>query len=156
MKHINQMKNKALDTTNITKEIIEKCPPSAITNLRQIFNSCQATGYFPNQYKHATIKLISKANKTPQNALNYRPISLLEVPGKILEKIILSRLNSYLTEHNIINNRQHGFRSKRGTQTAITTAYDYASQALANKNQCYIILRDVAKTFDKVWHTGLI
>ena len=72
-----------------------------------------------------------------------------------MKKIVLSRLDGYLSDHNIINNRQHGFRSKRGTQTAITTAYEYASQGLANKKQCYIILRDVAKAFDKVWHAGL-
>lgn len=154
-RHIRRMKNKAPGSTNITKEILEKCPPAAINNLRDIFNACLATGYFPNQFKEATIKFIPKANKPPKNPLNYRPISLLEVPGKLLEKIILSRLDSYLTENSTINNRQHGFRPKRGTQTAITTAYELASQALAQKHQCYIILRDVAKAFDKVWHTGL-
>ena len=86
LRHIKKMKNRAPGSTNITKEFLQRCPPSVITNLKQIFNACLATGYFPNQFKHATIKFIPKSNKAPHNTLNYRPISLLEVPGKILEK----------------------------------------------------------------------
>ncbi len=61
------MKNKAPGATNITKEIMEHCPPAAINNLKQIFNACLATGYFPKQFKEVTIKFLPKANKPPKN-----------------------------------------------------------------------------------------
>lgn len=106
-------------------------------------------------FKEAIIKFIPKKDKTPINPINYRPISLLEVPGKIFEKIIQARLNSFLIENNVLKERQHGFRTYKGTHTAITTTYETIANALAEKKQVFVVLRDVAKAFDKVWHNGL-
>ncbi len=64
------------------------------------------------------------------------------------------RLNSFLID-NIINDRQHGFRPQKGPFTAQTVIHETIANALANKNQVYIVLRDVAKAFDKVWINGL-
>ncbi len=83
------------------------------------------------------------------------PLSLLEIHGKIFERIIKSRLNSFLTENDIIKERQYGFRTYKSTQTAIMTTYDTIANALAEKKQVYVVLRDVANVFDKVWHNGL-
>ena len=77
------------------------------------------------------------------------------MPGKIFEKIIQARLNSFLTENNILKGRQHGFRTYKGTHTAITAIYETIANALAEMKQVYVVLRDVAKAFDKVWHNGL-
>ncbi len=152
---IKKTKKKAPGESGITKEILEHCTPKAIAQLTHIYNLCLSAGYFPSLFKKAIIKFIPKANKSPHEPLNYRPISLLEVHGKIFEKIIQTRLTSHLQEHQVIHNRQHGFRPARGTTTAIATAYEYIATSLANKNQCFAVLRDVAKAFDKVWHSGL-
>ncbi len=108
----------------------------------------------PLHLKKATIKFISKENKTPKCPTNYRPISLLEVPGKICEKVLQGRQNAYSTDNNIIKERQHGFRPNKGTTTAVTTTYEAIANALAEKQHVVVIL-DVAKAFDKVWHNGL-
>lgn len=49
-------------------------------------------------YMKSIIKFNPKENKSPVNPLNYRPISLLEVPGKIFEIIIQGRLNHFLAD----------------------------------------------------------
>ncbi len=87
--------------------------------------------------------------------MNYRPISLLEVPGKIFERLIQARLNTFLSENNVLKERQHGFRPYKGTSTAITTTYETIASAIADKKQVYMVLRDVATAFDKGWHNGL-
>lgn len=56
-------------------------------------------------------------------------------------------------DNNTITERQRGFRKVRGTNTATAIAYEKKSQ---KGTQAYIVLRDVAKAFDKIWHTSLI
>lgn len=84
-----------------------------------------------------------------------REASLLEVTGKTLEKIINNRLKEHPVTNNIIPDTQHGFRSNRGTDTAITTIHETVAHHTVRRDQCYIVLKDVAKAFDKVWHAGL-
>lgn len=112
-------------------------------------------GYFPNIFKHAKIKLIPKPNKTATDPLNFRPISLLEVTGKIFEKIINKRTRKYLETNNILPPQQHGFRQLRPTETATAIITEIISKALAEKKQCCLVLRDVSEAFDKVWTYGL-
>ncbi len=153
--YIIRSKKKAPGNTKINKLILENCTPKAIEQLKNIFNACLSSGCYPDILKQAIIKFIPKKDKSPKQPINYRPISLLEVPGKILERIIVARLNTFLSENNVIKERQHGFRPYKGTHTAITTTYEYIANALADKKQVYMVLRDVAKAFDKVWHNGL-
>ena len=70
--------------------------------------------------KKAIIKYIPKEAKTPQNLMNYGPISLKETHGKLHEKIIQGRLNVYPNDNTIIKDRKLGYRSNKGTTTAIT------------------------------------
>ncbi len=72
-----------------------------------------------------------------------------------MKKNIQGRLNAYLNDINIIEDRQHGFRPNKGTTTAIALTYETIANALSEKHQILVVLRDVAKAFDKVWHSGL-
>ncbi len=135
--------------------ILQNCTDIALEQLTNLYNACYSAGYFPQVLKEATIKFIPKDNKSPIQPINYRPISLLELPGKLYERIILGRFIIYLTENNIIKGKQHGFRANKGTTTAISTTCETIANALADKQQVYVVLRDVAKAFDKVWHNDL-
>ena len=152
---IKQFKSNSPGTSNISKAIMNKLPNQAIIILKDIFNSTLSLGYFPAKFKHAKIILIPKPNTKGTNPTEYRPISLLEVPGKVLEKIINSRLRNYLETHNILPINQHGFRCNRGTDTALAITTELIADALSSKKQCHLVLRDVSKAFDKVWHNGL-
>ena len=101
------------------------------------------------------MRMISKAGKIPTRPENYRPISLLEVPGKILEKIVTRRLRLSLEENNNLQPAQYGFRRGRGTTHAIAVASEAVALHLASNDSCNITLRDVSKAFDRVWHQGL-
>lgn len=112
-------------------------------------------GYFPIKFKTALIKLIPKPDTDQTNPLNYRPISLLEVTGKFFEKIINTRLKTHLEANNMLTDMQHGFRNNRGTDTALTTFHETLAHYTAKRKQCYVILVDVSKAFDNVWHERL-
>ena len=152
---IKSMKNNAPGESGIKKAALEKLPNVAIKVLQNIFNAALSAGYFPDRFKRATIKFIPKEGKSPTEATGYRPISLLETPSKIFEKILNKRFRSYAEQHGLFNKDQYGFRPKRGTNTAIALAYEQIAIALGEKQQCHVVLRDVAKAFDRVWHQGL-
>ena len=62
-------------------------------------------------WKRSTVIPWAKVN-VPKTASDMRPISLLPLPGKIMEHIISNRLKTFLKEHNILTEKQHGFRKK--------------------------------------------
>ena len=134
---------------------MKQLPEEAIDTYKNILTHTFSMGYFPQKFKEAKIILIPKPNKKGTDPRDYRPISLLEVPGKIYEKILNKRLRHYLESNNMFPHTQHGFRTKRGTETALAIIQEKIANTLANKHQCYLVLRDVAKAFDKVWHNGL-
>jgi len=92
---IQHTRNKTPGPSKINKTILQHLPPNMIHRLCHIFNASLATGLFPSLFKKATLSLIPKPNKSVHHVTNYRPISLLEVPGKILERIITNRLNTH-------------------------------------------------------------
>lgn len=85
-----------------------------------ILNLSIDSGIFPDSWKKGNIVLIPKeGNKFDPN--NYRPISLLPLPGKMLEKLIHSHLYTYLETNHILTVRQGGFRPGHSTILTATS-----------------------------------
>ena len=153
---VKRFKNKAPGTSGINKIILSKLPATAWKRLEQILNLTISMGYYPIPFKKGILILPPKPGKDPKIPINRRPITLLEVPGKILESIINSRLREYLENNNKYYKHQHGFRRGRGTETALLTIYETIAMNQRNKQQqCNLVCRDISKAFDKVWHSGL-
>ena len=93
LKHV---RKKAPGSSGITYHLIHHLPPNTIKAITHLYNAQLASGYFPELFKTATATLIPKPNKDNSNPLNYRPISLLEILGKTFERIINTRLRTYL------------------------------------------------------------
>ena len=90
--------------------------------ISNLFNLCIETGLFPNCLKIDEVIPIYK--KGDQNMpTNYRPISLLSQFEKIFEKMLFSRLLSYLDKNQLLSKNQFGFRPNSSTQFAISTIY---------------------------------
>ena len=76
--------------------------PAIVNPLCKILNNSFASGVFPNAMKIAKIVPIFKSgDKT--DVRNYRLISLLPVFSKLLEKLMLNRLQAFFTKHNVLN-----------------------------------------------------
>jgi len=87
------------------------------------------SGTFPELFKVARVKPLYKKGDT-YSIQNYRPISILPVFSKILEKIMYSRLTMFLNKHNIITEVQNGFREQKSTITAIQSFIEKIREAL--------------------------
>lgn len=154
---VRRLKNsKAPGIDKVHNSLIKNLPPLAFVLLTLIINSCLKLSYFPNQWKHAKVIGIKKPNKPASAASSYRPISLLSSLSKILERIILSRLNDHLTDNNILPHQQHGFRAQYSTTTQLHKLTTHIRNSLASKLSTGLISIDIEKAFDRVWHEGLI
>lgn len=131
-------------------------PPRGINFLAYIINSCLKLNYFPPRWKHARVVPIPKHGKDLSKPENFRPISLLCSLSKILERVILNRLNSHIELEKIIPDEQHGFRKKFSTTSQLAKLIETTKENLNNKKSTGLVMLDVEKAFDRVWHAGLL
>ena len=83
----------------------------SLSYLTQLFNHLLRRGFFPNSWKRAKGIPIPKPNKPTSDPKSYRLISLSTV-GKLFERVIASRLTSFVTQHHLLPHEQFGFRKK--------------------------------------------
>lgn len=126
-----------------------------VVQLHYIYNYCLNKCYFPQVWKNAVVLPFKKPGKDHSDPKNYRPISLLTALSKILEKLILTRLNKYLNENDILIDEQYGFRPQHSTTLQLAKLLDDISRGHNMKNTLMVTL-DIEKAFDSVWHDGLI
>ncbi len=87
---------------------------------------------------------------------NYRPVSILPIVSKVLEKIVAEQLSYYLESNKLLSNCQHGFRCRLSTETALTTITDKIYDNMDNKKISLLTLCDLSKAFDSVNHKTLL
>ena len=123
--------------------------------LEILFNTSFTTGVVPDNFKLAkVIPVFKKGSQT--NLSNYRPISLLSIFNKLLEKLMFSRLSDYLEKRQILYNRQFGFRSNHSTDHAVLSIIDKVQKAIDDRDYSCGIFLDFSKAFDTVNHGILL
>jgi hypothetical protein len=87
---------------------------------------------------------------------NYRPISLISPFSKILEKCILTQLDTFFNKHSIITDKQFGFRKNVSTEMALSSIYENFINNFENDLITCAVFLDISKAFDSVDHTILL
>lgn len=114
-------------------------------------------GYFPKVWKRAAIKIIPKPGKDDYAApKSYRPIGLLPVLGKVLEKLFSCRLLWFLGSRDLLNLRQYGFMPQRSTEDALYDAVRLMESSLKRKRIMVVISLDIEGAFDNAWWPGIV
>ena len=103
-----------------------------------IFNRCIREGHFPNALKKAKIIPLHKGDSV-LSVSNYRPISLLPIFSKILERLVYNQLIDYIEENKILDDLQFGFQKNKLTEHAISSIISSITGASANKKPSYCI-----------------
>jgi len=98
--------------------VAKQCAKLIQGPLTHIYNMSLNSGTFPEIFKVTRVKPLHKKGDI-YIIENCRPISILPIFSKILEKIMYSRLTVFLNKHNIITEVQNGFREQKTTTTAI-------------------------------------
>ena len=114
-----------------------------------------STGIFPDMMKLANVIPLYKKN-SPEVLSNYRPISLLSVFSKIVEKLMHKRLYSFLEKYDILHSLQFGFRAKHSTLHALISLTESVKQTLDEGMFGCGVFIDLQKAFDTVNHLILL
>ena len=143
---------KAGGVCDIRGEMLKAGGEVTVQWLTAIFNVVWRTGVTPKEWRRAIIiPVYKKGNK--RVCKNYRGISLLSVPGKVLGKILNDRMRS-ITEGRIME-EQVGFRPGRGCMENVFVIRQLAEKMLERGKRLYAAFLDLDKAYDRVWRTGL-
>ena len=152
---LNLNSKKAHGCDEISIAMLKLCAPAVAKPLNMIFDKCLSEGTFPNAWKLANVQPIHKKD-CRQTKSNYRPISLLPVCGKILERIVFNDLYSFLNNNNLISSDQSGFRPGDSTINQLISITSDIFESFEDFDETRALFLDISKAFDKVWHEGLI
>jgi hypothetical protein len=135
---------KSEDIYGINPRLVKLAGPYISDILTYIFNRSFQSGIFPNNLKKTKVFPIHKAD-SKMTTSNYRPISILPIISKILERLMHKRLVNFFEKHDTIYKHQFGFQKHKSTEHAILDIYSKIIKSLEkNENPCCIFL-DFAK-----------
>ena len=133
--------SKSTGDYSIPKQLFNCIPDNLANILKDILNLTFQTGIFPSSLKTIKVIPIFKNKGSNPSVDNYRPISLLSNIDKIFEKLVYSRVSSYLDQHQILSDRQFGFRKKHSTQLALISLTEEIRKSLdSGKFSCGIFI----------------
>ena len=137
--------------------MIKMCDESLVQPLSLIFRGCIDTGVYPDTWKKSNIVPVHKKGDK-QIVNNYRPVSLLPICSKILEKIIFDSIMRFLNENKLLSDAQSGFGPSDSCEyQLLSIVYGiYKSFDCNPPLEVRGIFLDFFKACDRVWHDGLI
>ena len=147
--------NKAYGHYKTSIRMINICGDSICRTLNIIFKTCLRMGKFPLETKIANIVPIHKKGDK-QTVINYRPVSLLPICGKILERLLYNKMLRFFLENYLTSSKQSGFRPGNSCINQLLSINHEVLSAFDIGLEVRGFFFDISKAFDKVWHAGLI
>ena len=153
IQNLDEKKAKGLDDIGISFLKEGMC---VITEpLTHIINQSINTGIFPDKWKEARVLPLHKSGLT-DDPYNYRPISILSVLSKIIERHVHDQIYKHLSEHNLLYEYQSGFRPQHSCEAALLQMIDTWLKAIDDNQLVGTIFLDLQKAFDVVDHSILV
>ena len=146
---------KATGLDDLSCRILKLARPAIIESLTYILNLSLSTGVFPSAWKEAKVIPLHKGGDL-DDTNNYRPISILPVVSKIIERAVHNHVYSYVSQHEILNEHQSGFRPGHSTESALVDMVDDWLSNINSGKMTGMALIDLRKAFDTVNHDILI
>ena len=147
--------DKACGPDGICPRLLKEGATELATPLATLYNKSLSDGFLPLDWVSANITpVFKKGNK--HLVSNYRPISLTCIIVKVLERIIFNKFYTLLESHQVLNDAQFGFRTKRSTTSLLLSAVDDWASHLNKRLTTHCVFLDFAKAFDSVPHQRLL
>lgn len=152
---VTSFKSNAVGVDLISVKFVKLCLPLILPVLEHIFNFSLQNSCFPELWKMGNVRPIPKV-KNPETCQDYRPVSILCLLSKVLEKLVHKQVNEFVCEKNILPAFQSGFRKGHNTTTALLKVTDDVRRAIDNRLLSILVLLDMSKAFDCVHHSILL
>lgn len=150
---VKSIKNgKAIGNDCIPGEVFKHASPRLLTVMAIFLSACLLTKKLPARLMRVVvIPLLKCSSKDPSDLNNYRPIAIATSLSKVLEQVLLSRLNDYLRTAD----SQFGFKAQHGTEMAVFTLKQVVNHYQSNDSPVFLCFLDAKKAFDRVNHWSL-
>ena len=147
--------NRATGLDDIPAYFIKSSIHSITPIILRICNMSIEHGIFPDMWKKARLIPIHKAETRTERS-NYRPISILPVLSKLLERHVANSYVKFLTENNVLSSCQHGFRPHHSCESTLILIYEHLLSNIEKGLINGVALVDFSKAFDLVDHSILL
>jgi hypothetical protein len=142
---------KAPGLNGIPNRALKNLPQREVSLLVRIFNAILLTHQFPSLWRHALVISILKPGKDPALPSSYRPIILLDLIGKLFEKISLAMILHEVSERGLMRDEQFVFRPRHSTSLQLVLLVERIIRNFDERRLPGAVFLDVAKAFDTVW-----
>ena len=146
---------KATGTDNIGPRLLKLAAPYISDSITYICNQSIINSTFPEKWKEGKVSPLHKSGPK-DDTNNYKPISVLPVVSKLLEKHIHDTLMFYLTSNNVLHSTQSGFRPNHSCETALLQMINKWLESINNNQMIGMVMVDFRKAFDLADHTLLL
>ena len=156
LKIIKSLKNsRSTGLDNIDTYIIKLVASDILPALTHVINLSISEGVFPCEWKKSkVVPLLKKGDSLDPR--NYRPVALLPIFSKILERAVFVQLVEYLESNKLLHPNHHGSRGSHSTGSALLQMYDTWQQEVEEDNMVGVMMLDLSAAFDMVDHTLLL
>jgi hypothetical protein len=122
-----------------------------------MYNGCLKHAIFPTRWKKAKLIPIVKPGKEKSyDVTKYRPISLLNVGGKVLEKLLINRINRHVFTNQYISKNQFGFTPQKSTTDAAMALKDFVEEGFRSGKVAVLVSLDTEGAFNSAWWPSII
>ena len=114
-----------------------------------MFNLSLTLSTFPSGWKYANVTPVVKKD-CPSNLKNYRPISLISILAKVMERLVYKHIYNYLIDNNLITSHQSGFTPGDSAVNQLLYITNEFGRALDEGKEVRVVFCDISKAFDRV------
>ena len=155
-KYLASLKTKrAIGLDKISSRLLKDSADAITTSLTFLYNRSLSSAVFPSIWKMGKVVPIFKSGDRT-NTSNYRPITILPVLSKIIEKAVHMQLYTFLKENNLLAREQFGFRPNLSTEVALAHLTDNILDNMDNGLVTGAVFLDLSIAFDTVDHQLLL